>query len=314
MNTTGVEIFRILVGITVPLAAYAVGLRAPRSGALWLWTQPSLLLRSLLATLIIIPLGTTLFLLAAGIQSPVRGGILIAILAIGIGPIALFKRRTDTRYETGLIVTLLVLSIGFIPAAVAILGRLFHVHIPLRPAQVAEVVFSRALIPLFLGVLSARLAPGFAQRVGRWAGRFVNLATVVLVLFALLIIWRPLIHLGATGWLTCLLVAAGAIAVGHLLGGPESSTRPVLAAFSTTRFPALALLLASVVPNGRAAIPVIIAYVISSALLLKVYQLLLARRARRAPAPARTAALAPDTPVPPAAGPLPSPGAAPVRS
>ncbi len=292
--------FKVLVGIAVPLAAYAAGLRAPRTDALWLWRQPSLLLRSLLAILLVVPVGAILLLLPLAISPVAKGGIVVSILAVGIGPIAALKRVQGTRplYEIGLIVTLLLASIVFMPVAVAIVGAVFDRSIPLRAGPVAQVVFTRALLPLSLGLVTGRLWPQFSERVGRYAGWFINGVTLLLVVVAVALTWGRLVGLGPGAWLACALVSVMAIAVGHLLGGPERDTRPVLAGFSALRFPALALLLASVAPNGRALIPVVLAYVLTSSILVTVYGLALAARERRRAPAHKPVAPPPGVPVP----------------
>src|SRR5262245_57835835 len=163
--------FRLLVAVTVPLAACAAGLRAPKSDALWLWRQPSLLLRSLLAILVVVPVGVTLALSLLGLPSSVKGGIFVAELAIGIGPITAFQRMHGAQpcYEIGLSRTLLLVSIPFVPAAVAIYGAVSGQRVPLGPGQVARVVVSRALVPLLLGIMLGRIWPRLAKRFGRWA-------------------------------------------------------------------------------------------------------------------------------------------------
>jgi BASS family bile acid:Na+ symporter len=285
MKTTYIEIFQVLVAIIVPLAAYAAGLRAPPGEVFWLWKRPGLLARSLVEVLVLIPLATILLLLALHVPPPARGGILIAILAIGIGPIAA-QKRTGTGYEISLTLTLLVLSIAFMPAAVAIINKVFGTAVPLGAGQVAKVVLTRAVVPMLLGILTAHLAPRFTARIGRWAGRFINIGTLLLLVMLIPIVARPALALGVTGWLTCALVAAVAIGLGHLLGR-AGFARPARCwpPSAPCVFPALALLLASAIPNGRSMIPAVMVYVVVSALLVTIYSLLLARRQRHRDAP-----------------------------
>jgi hypothetical protein len=65
------------------------------------------------------------------------------------------------------------------------------------------------------------------------------------------------------------------------MGGPDPGTRAVVAAASVMRFPALALALASVTRQARQLIPVIVAYVVTSFVLLVVYGLVMSRRVRK---------------------------------
>jgi bile acid:Na+ symporter, BASS family len=281
------EVVKLLVGVAVPLAALATGLRAARVDPLWLERRPGLLLRALFTILVLVPVGAVLFLEAIRAAPVVKAGLTIAVVAIGIGPPAAFKRSAKHEqaiaFEIGLNVVLLMLAIVYLPAVVAVHGMIFHHHLRLEPGAVARVVLTRALGPLLIGALTAKLAPRAVAPIARYAGIFVQAALLLVVGVALIASAPALIHLGAHAWLTCAALGAGEILVGHVTGGPGLETRRVLAAFSAMRFPALALLLAAVAPRGKEFIPVILAYVITSFALLAVYDGLISARERRRP-------------------------------
>jgi BASS family bile acid:Na+ symporter len=264
----------LLLGIAIPLASFVTGLRS--TDPFWLWKHPRLLGRSLLAILVAVPALTALLLELVSPRSPeVRAGIMIAILSIGIGPPRLLKRarskgETD-RFEVGLNETLLPLAIVYLPLATALHGAVSPHELLLAPLPVAKVVLLQATLPFVLGVLVAKLFPHRAA-LARSAQIFVDVAMLIVVLFALVVAWKPLLRLGVSAWLTCSVIAMLGILVGHVLGGPGNENRTVLAGFSAMRFPALSLLLVSLVPGRRALIPVVLAYVICSAILVAVYR------------------------------------------
>jgi BASS family bile acid:Na+ symporter len=281
---------KVLVSVAIPLAAFLTGLRVCRSDLGWLPKRPSLLARSLLATLVVVPIATVLLLQLLHVPELVRAGLTVMILAIGLGPpnALIRSRAADDRaisYELGLNLTLLVVSIGFLPLAVALHGAIFHHHLQLGAGQVASVVLFRELIPLALGIAVGRRYARQLEGLARHAGLFVNVVLLVVVVFALAATWRGLLGIGAAGWLASLAVALMAVVIGHALGGPDRETRGVLAAFSSVRFPALALLLVSVIPQGRRLIPVVLAYVIASAVVVAAYGAVTAARPRRVAAP-----------------------------
>src|SRR4051812_5095364 len=86
------ESVKMLIGVAVPLAAFATGLRAANVSPLWLLRRPRLLFMSLLAILVVVPTGAVLFLMAVQAPLLVRAGITMAVMAIGIGPPAAFQR------------------------------------------------------------------------------------------------------------------------------------------------------------------------------------------------------------------------------
>jgi BASS family bile acid:Na+ symporter len=295
MRETLLATLKLLVSIAIPLAAFLTGLRAAEAGHGWLWKRRPLLGRSLLAILVVVPVGTLVLLEILGPPDLVKNGLLVAILAVGIGPATALKRTKSAEervpYEVGLNIALLVSSIVFLPLAETVHAWIFQHQIRLGPGQVAAVVLPRAVLPMALGVAVARLFPGTVGPVARYGGPLVNVVLLAVLLFALVVGWRAVMGVGIVGWLTSIAVAVMAVAVGHALGGPDRSTRAVLAAYSATRFPALALLLISMVPGGRRLLPTVLVYFLCSAVVVAGYGALLAARERRRhgplPAPAR---------------------------
>ncbi len=269
------QMLGVLVGIAVPLASFATGLRSKQP--LWLCRRPRLLVRSLAVILLIVPVAEVLLarVLIPG-SSVVRAGIVVSILAVGIGPPALLRHSGDPKevacYEIGLNVALMTLAVVYLPVAVAVHGAIFQHDLALPWPRVARVVLVQAILPFFAGVLIARKVPKAAAPLSRYAPRFVGIAIAIVAIVAILATWRQLVGLGPSGWLACATIVIMAILIGHFAGGPGRDTRAVLAEFSAIRFPALALLLTTIVPAGTALIPAVLAYAICSTLLVAVYR------------------------------------------
>jgi BASS family bile acid:Na+ symporter len=296
------SILKGFAGVAIPLAAFATGLTATSKNPLWLARHPGLLLRSLLVILLIVPVGVVLFLEAVGAPVLVKVGLTIAVISIGIGPPMMFqkaKQQTqdeNVAYEIGLNVTLLVLAMFYVPLAVGVYAAAFGYDVQLGVGQVAKVVLTRALVPLLLGLLVGRLLPRVVKPIARYGGIFVMVVLLALIVVALIASWRGLIGLGARTWLTCVAIVLAEIVVGHLVGSADRNSRTMLVAFTTMRFPVLALLLASITRHRREIIPVILAYIITSFILTTVYSVLISRRKRSEhlpqPVPPRTVASA----------------------
>lgn len=262
-------VFMKLVGVAIPLAAFATGLETSRRVDLrWLWHQPALLLRSLLAVVVLVPLWTLLVLAFSKQPGLVENGLLISVFAMGMGPPATLKRarkpEQEVAYTLGLNITLLALAIGVLPAVIWLHGALFGSTLSLAPGKVAALVLSRVLIPLAAGLCVARFFPKVAARVAHYAGGFVNGVMLAAAVLVLVLAWRPLLALGAGAWLTTAAIVLPSLVLGYLLGGPHRETRGVLAAFTTLRFPALAFLILAETAYRRSATPVVLMYVVTS--------------------------------------------------
>ena len=284
------DVFRALLAVLIPVAAFTTGLQAPKVGRdqSRLWQRPRQLARDLAAVLILVPLWVVAVVLVLPLSPAVRAGLLIAALAVGIGPVAAMKRMGPTtpaaREALDLNLIVLVISLAFVPIAFAALAALYHSDVHIGVGAVAKGVLGRALVPLLLGLGAARLWPRFAASTGPVMLKIINVALAVLLLAAVALTWKLLAGVSAVGWLACAAVALGAIVIGHLMGGPDPGTRAVVAAASVMRFPALGLALASVTRYARQLIPVIVAYVVTSFVMLTVYGLVMSRRARKRPA------------------------------
>jgi BASS family bile acid:Na+ symporter len=109
-------------------------------------------------------------------------------------------------------------------------------------------VFVAQLLPLGLGMAlrhvspttAARLEPGLTR-----IGAVLLVATVVLVLIG---VWEVTVTAGFRVLAAVTLITGAALAVGHLLGGPEPAMRTAVAITSAARNAGLALLVATL--NG----------------------------------------------------------------
>jgi BASS family bile acid:Na+ symporter len=286
---------RALAHIAVPLVAFAVGLSAASSEVTWLWRRPALLARSLLAVLVLVPLAAVLLVKAVPLPPGVGAGLLV--MAIAIGPVAGLKRARagggHESYALGLNLTLLLISIPFVPLAAAAEAAAFGSKVDIDMASVAKVVVPLQLVPLALGIVVARLWPGFALRIAKPASLIGNVAMGVLGVVLIIALAKPMLGLGMRGLLASVALAAIAVAIGHLLGGPEGRSRFALASFSALRFPALGILLATKTRAPREVIPEVLAYILVSIVVVGLYGLLLRGLAGR-----RQERQAPLTPAP----------------
>jgi BASS family bile acid:Na+ symporter len=277
------DVFRVLLAVVIPLAAFATGLQAPRAAQhSRLWRRPGQLGRDLLAVLILVPLWVIALVLVLPVSPVIRAGLLVATLAVGIGPVAAMKRMgpqaEEAREALDLNLIVLVISLAFVPIAFAAVAAVVHSDVHIGVGAVAKVVLGRALVPLLLGLGAARLVPGLAARVGPVMAKVLNVALLLLVIVAVVVTWKHLAGIGVAGWLACTAAALGAIVIGHLMGGSDPGTRAVVAAASVMRFPALALVIASVTRQGQRLMPVILAYAIVAFVLLAAYGLVMSRR------------------------------------
>ncbi|HXD05939.1 MAG TPA: hypothetical protein VN680_07820 [Burkholderiaceae bacterium] len=252
---SAVHLLGIAFSTSIALTVLALGLRATTDDVLYLWRRPGLLLRSLFVMLVAVPVCAGL--LARGFS--LRPAVAVVLVAIAVSPVPPFlpkkqlKAGGEHAYVLSLLATSAVVAIFFMPLAVHFWARLGHSGAAIAPTKVATAVATSVLIPLAAGILIARLAPRFAQRV---VGA-VNIAGAVLLgAVALVVVVTSFPHMreqvGDGTLVSMAVLNAFALMAGHAAGGPVPAHRVALALSSAARHPGLTLAVAlqSGLPQG----------------------------------------------------------------
>jgi BASS family bile acid:Na+ symporter len=83
----------LLLNVAIAALVFALGLNARASDVTFLWRKPGLLLRSLVAMDVVVPVAAVLLLLAVGLPRPVA----IGILAMAVSPGAPFAPQKELK-------------------------------------------------------------------------------------------------------------------------------------------------------------------------------------------------------------------------
>jgi BASS family bile acid:Na+ symporter len=275
----------IVVGIkaSIALLVFGLGLRANRRVLEYLRLRPRLLVRSLLAQLVVMPIVAAMFLRWLDLRPEVK----LALITLAVSPIPprlphrQIKASGATDYALSLLVLVALVSIVSVPAAVALLGLVFEraVNVPAR--IVAAIVFSTIVAPLGAGIAVRYAAPRLTDRLEAPLTRFANLVLLVCCVPLVVVVWPALGSLLRIGPLVAIAsYCVLALAVGHVLGGPEAPNRVVLALSTASRHPAVAIAIANITfPNLKSAPAAVLLVLVVAAILSAVY--LAAMRPRR---------------------------------
>ena len=260
----------------------AIGLGSTLADLAYLLRRPALLLRSLFAMYVAVPLAA--LAIVRTIPLPVGIRMAVLVLAISAGapllPRKLMKLGREG-YVFGLVVLSSILAVVVVPAWLAVLGPYFARESAVGPRAVGLLIAKAALAPLLLGMLLRPLLGGRADRVSEWVLKAVG---VVLTIAGVLLIAVNIRLLATAGWVALLTLAgftAVALGIGHALGGPDREDRTALAVACSTRHVGLAMLAASAVPNPRT-VAFVLAYLLSAAVVSLPYLKLRARPAQGA--------------------------------
>jgi bile acid:Na+ symporter, BASS family len=261
--------------ISIALTVFGLGLTASWRDATYLLRQPGLLLRSVLAMSVVMPLVAVT--IAKLFSFPVEVEAALVALAIAPVPPLLYKKQLGAggrrEYVVGLLVAMGLLSIVLVPVSVAILSRAFSLSVLVPPLVIAKIVLTSVLAPLALGLAIRQWFPA-AEKASSHVIALGGLLLVVGAVMLLVGLWpitRTFLGNGVALMLA-VFVAIGLL-VGHLLGGPVAADRTTLAISTAQRHPAVALAIASAMTaSQKPELAVILLYVIIATIVVIPYQ------------------------------------------
>ena len=262
-----VELLPVVLKLCVSALIFAIGLGSTLGDLTYLWRRPGLLLRSLLAMYVLVPLAAFLLAQVLPLAPAVKAGMLV--LAVSAGAPLLPRKMSKFgggSYAFSLVVISSVLAVFLVPAWVALLAPHFAVEAEVSPWAVAAVIGKAFLLPLLIGMV-LRMIVGQAGE--RYSDRLMVLAGGVMTLVAIALLvahWEMLFKIvQRPGMLALLALMGGALVIGHWLGGPTADDRTALAVACATRHVGVAVLVASAFPGART-VAMIAAYALASAL------------------------------------------------
>jgi BASS family bile acid:Na+ symporter len=270
-----------LLKLCVTVLIFAIGLGSSLGDLTYLWRRPALLLRSVLAMYVMVPLAAFAFARFLPLAPGVKAALLV--LAASAGAPLLPRKLSKLgggAYPFSLVVLSSLLAIVLVPAWVELLARYFDRDIELTSRTVAIVIGQAFLAPLVAGMALRTLNPAFFERTSDLLMKGAALVLAVAGLLLLVANWRLLLQLQSPGMLALVSFMVVALAIGHTLGGPTEDDRTALAIACATRHVGLAVLVAAAFPGLRT-IAVLVAYSIASLLVSAPY---LAWRRRRSAA------------------------------
>jgi BASS family bile acid:Na+ symporter len=198
---------------------------------------------ALLANFVLMPLGALALARALRLDHALGAGLLVLGTAAGAPflPKLAGLARGNLAFAVGLMVLLMVLTVGYMPLVLPLLLD----GVSVDAAKIARSLVLLMLVPLAVGlVIKARFETA-AARAKPPLDRLSNLSLIVLIVLITVTNFDKVLGVfGTRGILAGMLFIVLGLAVGHVLGGPEVETRRVLALGTAQRNIAAALVVA----------------------------------------------------------------------
>jgi len=285
--TLNSRVITTLTALTIFILMLTLGVQTPPSSLTTLWQQPNLLGRSLLATLVLFPIGAAVIgylVLSGGGQGVGRVALGLAVLAAAPGAPLLSRRAamagSNPDIAISLQVTLALLAIVTTPLTLWVLTQLFApIDASTDYLAIAKQVLLAQVLPLGLGLALRQFSGKQAENVGQMLSTIASTLFAVLLVFALGISVVVLPTIAWRGLVAIPLIVVFGLACGHSLGGPEISVRSAIATGTIARNAGMALFLLAANGAGNA-IPTVIAYVVLGAVTALPYNVWAKRQAQ----------------------------------
>ncbi len=269
------HLVRTTLLLSVLLIVFSVALRCTPRALTSLIRNPSLLVRSLISMNVLLPLFVALMVAVVEL----RPAIAIALVALSISPMPPFLPRkqlalvASEEYVIGLLGASSLLAIVLAPLTVELVGVLSTREFSVAPSAVAKIVAVTVLLPFLFGMIVRRVRPAFAERASPLADK-IGMVLLVGTLVPLIVkLWPAMMSLIGNGTVLAIIAFTGlGLALGHLLGGPDSDHQTVLALATATRHPGVALTIAAGnFPEETLVAPALMLYLLISAIVSVPY-------------------------------------------
>ena len=265
------ETLLLVLKLAVVVMIVAIGMSSKLGDIAYLARRPRLMLRSLLAMYLLVPLVAVVVVKLVPMPDASKAALLVLSVSAGA---PLLPRKllflADGAFVFGLAVISSLFAIVVAPAWVALLASHFGADAQLSALTVAVVVAKGFLLPLGTGMIVHAIRPAWSERV---AERMLALAGVALAAagIALLALHLDLLlemSLGGIAGLALVMVVS--LGIGHAMGGPAPGDRTALAIACATRHIGIAILVAASFPGPRTSV-LILAYLLAALLVSAPY-------------------------------------------
>ncbi len=233
--------------ITLFLLMLSIGLSQGLANIAYLWRRPSLLVRCLVASFVVVPLAAMLINQVLPMTFAVKVG--LATMAICPGAPMIYRKLLKGRALPNLAgsfqVTTAMLAVVAVPLWVIILAKLYPNDVTVTPAVIFQQVATKQLVPIWIGLALREwffdLADDLEQPVIK-LGSFLLMGLVVVIMAVAL---PKVLTVGPISVIGAVLFATACLLAGHFLGGPEPESRLTIAVANSSRNAGLALALAT---------------------------------------------------------------------
>ena len=199
-----------------------------------------LIVLALLANFVLMPLAAFFIARLLHLDEPLGIALFLLGTASGAPFLPLLARigKANLAFAVGLMVLLMVVTVGFMPLALPLMLE----GVSVDPLKIGRSLVFLMMLPLAIGLLVKARLSGLAARVQPSLSRLSILSLALLIALLLITNAQNVLSLyGTRGVLASILFIAAGSGIGWVLGGAQSDTRGVMALGTAQRNIAAAL-------------------------------------------------------------------------
>jgi BASS family bile acid:Na+ symporter len=235
--------------------------------------RPLLMLRSLFAVLVFVPLAalTIIWVLK---PSPAVGVGLAILASSPVAPFQLMntaKRGGSRAYLGAMHLSLAVLALVTVPAALDLFSTALGFRADISLMILSRMVGAMILLPVGAGILVRTYFPAIAGRIAPVVGKVAELVVYLLLIPVLVMTSGTVLEMPLWSYVVMAVFIAVNLAIGHLLGPSEPSERTALAMETGARNIGLAMTIGVLNFNQQKTLAVFIPYVFLFVIISTIY-------------------------------------------
>jgi len=270
-----IAILKITTPFAVAFLVFAQGLQvSPSQVMVYFKERPGLILRSLVAVLVLVPLAALGIIMLLKPSPAVAIG--LAILVSCPSAPLMFKTTSqmgkgNPAYMATMHLCLAALAIITVPTLLDLLSIPLAFNAEVNPGMMIWTLLRTILIPISVGLAVRSFFPRFADKYGPLFGKAGSIGVLLLLVLASVKLFSLMLQMGPWSYLVVATVSVTALAIGHWFGSSDPNDRTGLAVESGVRHPALALTIGVTNFSPEKALPVLIPCVLVFIFIAVVY-------------------------------------------
>lgn len=203
-----------------------------------------LVVLALVANFVLVPAIAYAITILLSLELSIGIGLILVSMAAGAPflPKLVEVAKGNTPFSVGLMVLLMIVTIVYLPLVLP----LVITGVEVNPLDIARSLIIMMLIPLAIGLFIKARYEDTAEKIRPTFASASNLAILVLIVLGVVLNFESMIALvGSRGLLAAVILVAGALLVGYLMGGKDRSIKSVMALGTGQRNISAALVVAA---------------------------------------------------------------------